>query len=83
MISLVSVQEDLGPCYPTTLPARKGLCPMLSLDMLVEIGTILQHCVTDVTSCDSPFVDDFFMLNPALIIRAFEAAIIDTGKHCI
>ena len=49
MISLVSVQEDLGPCYPTTLPARKGLCPMLSLDMLVEIGTILQHCVTNVT----------------------------------
>ena len=81
MISLVSVQKDLGFPNPATLPTGECFCSMHCLDVMVEVGIIFQDRVTDRTSCDSPFVDDFFMPNPASIIRAFEAAVIDTGKH--
>ena len=81
VIPLVSVQKDLGFPNPATLPTGECFCSMHCLDVMVEVGIIFQDCVTDGTSCDSPFVDDFFMLNPALIIRAFEATVIDTGKH--
>ena len=81
VITLVLIQKDLSFPHIAALSTRKGLCPMHGLNVLVKVWSMLHDCVTNVTSCDSPFVSDFFMLNLAEFSRTRETAI-PAGKHC-